>query len=319
MMNITFAGTGSAFAMRNYQTNTIIEQNGKKLLIDAGSDIRFSLKDIGMSYMDIDALYITHLHADHIGGMEYLSFCNYFDPNATHKISLYSNYALVNDMWNNSLQGGLQSIQAKQMRLEDYFDVHPVFPNSSFEWEGIRFDIVQSIHIMNKYAIVPSYGLMINDPDTKAKIYYTGDTQFNPNQILDFYQEADIIIQDCETSPFKSGVHANFDDLKTLDDSIIKKMMLQHYMDNIMMEVEPIDFCKLANENPHDIKQKLQKYCKSFNTIKPEWNVMAKDAGFTCWDDENYGFVKQGKTFNTNRRYYDDENYGFGKNKVKVN
>ena len=42
-MRIGFAGTGSAFTMKNYQTNTLIEQNGKYLLIDAGMDIRFSL------------------------------------------------------------------------------------------------------------------------------------------------------------------------------------------------------------------------------------------------------------------------------------
>jgi len=53
-MDIIFCGTGSAFSMRNFQTNTLIENKGKKLLIDAGSDIRFSLQDIGMSYKDID-------------------------------------------------------------------------------------------------------------------------------------------------------------------------------------------------------------------------------------------------------------------------
>ena len=298
-MKITFVGTGSAFAMRNYQTNTLIERNGKKLLIDVGSDIRYSLRDIGMNYLDLDAAYVTHLHADHIGGMEYLAFCNYFDPNAEKKIELYSNYSLVRDMWNNTLQGGLASIQAKQMTLEDYFDVHPVFPNNSFEWEGITFEIVQSVHIMNKYAIVPSYGLMMTDPDTGMKIYYTGDTQFNPNQIMDFYKQADWIIQDCETYPFKSGVHANFMDLITLDESIIKKMCLQHYMDNIMEDVERFDPFKLVKLSADEIKERLEEYCSKAHAIQPSWNASAEGAGFRCWDAENHGFIKQGVVIDT--------------------
>lgn len=292
-MKITFLGTGSAFTTKNFQTNTIIERNGKRLLIDAGSDIRFSLQNIGLNYLNIDAIYVTHLHADHVGGMEYLAFCNYFDPRAQNKITLYSNSVLAQDMWNHTLQGGLASIQAKQMYLEDYFEVNAVFPNGFFEWEGIKFEIVQSIHIMNKYAIVPSYGLMINDPDSGKCIYYTGDTQFNPNQIMDFYKHADIIIQDCETTPYKSGVHANFNDLITLDGNIIRKMILQHYMDNIMVDNEAFNPLDLVQQPAEKIKDWLQKYCNNIGKIKTEWNNKAKNAGFSCWDGENYGFVKQ--------------------------
>jgi len=62
-------------------------------------------------------------------------------------------------------------------------------------------------------------------------IFITTDTQFNPNQIMQFYRDADLIIQDCETSPFKSGVHAHYTELATLDESIKKKMWLTHYQD----------------------------------------------------------------------------------------
>ena len=51
---------------------------------------------------------------------------------------------------------------------------------------------------------------------------------------MDFYKSSNLIIQDCETSPFKSGVHANFLDLETLPDDIKKKMILTHYQDNVV-------------------------------------------------------------------------------------
>ncbi len=69
-MKLTFLGSGSAFTMNNRQSNMILEDDGKILLIDCGTDIRHSLHQQDLSYKDIDAVYISHLHADHIGGME---------------------------------------------------------------------------------------------------------------------------------------------------------------------------------------------------------------------------------------------------------
>lgn len=233
-MRLIFAGTGSAFCLDNYQTNTLIERNGKYLLIDCGGDIRFSLRDLKLSYKNIDAIYITHQHSDHCSGLEYMAFCSYFDPTVKEKINLIGNNELIRELWNTSLKGGLRSIQGKRTTLEDYFDLSMIKKNGKFYWEDIEFKIVQSIHVMDEYSIVPSYGLIFVDPDTNKTIYYTSDTQFCPNQIMDFYKQADLIIQDCETSPFSSGVHANYKDLKTLPSEIKSKMILQHYQDNVV-------------------------------------------------------------------------------------
>lgn len=60
-MKLKFLGSGSAFTMNNYQTNAVLEADtGKRMLIDCGSDIRFSMRDAGLSHKDIQALYLTH-------------------------------------------------------------------------------------------------------------------------------------------------------------------------------------------------------------------------------------------------------------------
>jgi ribonuclease BN (tRNA processing enzyme) len=233
-MILHFIGTGSAFTMKNFQSNFLVEQNDKNILIDAGSDIRFSLAKQGFSYKNIDAVYISHLHADHCGGLEYLAFCTYFDPSVKEKTTLIGNNEVIRDLWNNTLKGGLRSIQAKHMTLDEYFDVQMIKRNHGFEWEGINFKIVQSIHIVDEFSIVPSFGLIMTDPETNKKIYYTSDSQFAPNQIMDYYKMSDIIIQDCETLPFKSGVHANYMDLVTLPPEIKAKMYLIHFQDNVL-------------------------------------------------------------------------------------
>ena len=232
-MKFKFTGVGSAFTHNNYQTNCLIEKNGQYLLIDAGSDIRFALKDLELSYKDIESVYVTHLHGDHVGGLEYLAFCSYFDPSVEDKPCLIGNNRLIRELWSSTLKGGLKSIQGKKTSLDDFFDVQMVSRNGKFIWQDIVFQTVQSVHIMDEYSIVPSFGLMITDPETELVVYYTGDTQFNPNQIMDFYNQADIVFQDCETYPFKSGVHANYSELVTLPDEVKAKMILMHMNDNI--------------------------------------------------------------------------------------
>jgi len=48
------------------------------------------------------------------------------------------------------------------------------------------------------------------------------------------YKDVNFIIQDTETSPYKSGVHAHYDDLCTLPADIKAKMALVHFQDNVM-------------------------------------------------------------------------------------
>lgn len=267
-MKFTFVGTGSAFTMKNYHANTMITRNDKNLLIDAGSDIRFSLRDVGLSYKNISAVYLTHLHGDHCGGLEYLAFTTYFDPSVKEKITLIGNNELIRELWNNSLRGGLKSVQGKRTVLDDYFDVQMIKKNGKFFWEDIEFHIVQSVHVIDEYSIVPSFGLMMKDPDTNKTIYYTGDTQYCPNQIMDFYKSSDLIIHDCESLPFKSGVHASFMDLVNLPTEIKKKMMLHHYQDTVLTDPE-------------------------------KWQKQANEAGFVPWSEGSYGFIPKGFSFDT--------------------
>lgn len=226
---IQFLGAGSAFTVGddNYQSNVLITApSGKRLLLDCGSDARFSLHELGLKPTDIDAVYISHPHADHIGGLEWLAFSTCFLPNRT-KPKLQVSRMFVNDLWNKSLAGGLESIEGEMVDLDYYFEVKPVRANGAFVWEGIRFQLVQVVHIMNSFSIVPSFGLMFTL--NGQRIFFTSDTQFSPKQISKFYQMSDLILHDCETSNHASGVHAHYRDLCTLPPEIKRKMWLYHY------------------------------------------------------------------------------------------
>lgn len=228
-MKLIFLGAGAAFTMENWQSNMLLEAaSGKRLLIDCGSDIRWSLKEAGYGVNDVDAIYISHLHADHTGGIEFVAFCTFFNPMAP-KPQMFINRKLGKELWERTLQGGMGSIQGQITSLDTYFNVTSLAKNECFIWEETEFRLVQVIHYMDGFDIVPSYGLLFEINGTKY--FITTDAQHAPHQIQDFYNISDVIFQDCETSPFKSGVHAHYTELVELDDTTKAKMHLYHYQD----------------------------------------------------------------------------------------
>jgi ribonuclease BN (tRNA processing enzyme) len=240
MASITFAGVGGAFTTQDYwQSNMLIETSEGKMMVDCGGDARFSFGELGMKAKDPNSIYVSHLHADHIGGLEWLGFSTYFDPTAK-KPRMFLSGDLICDLWR-SLQSGMQSHEGVILNLDSFFDVVPIPPNGSFKYGECHMTPVQTVHVMNGYRIIPSYGLLINTGSHRT--FLTTDTQFCPRQIERFYKEADLILQDCETTPFRSGVHAHYEDLKTLSAEIKAKMWLYHYQPSPKQNPQEDGFC----------------------------------------------------------------------------
>jgi ribonuclease BN (tRNA processing enzyme) len=230
---MTFLGAGSAFtppSQGNFQSNMLMEFDGAAaLLVDCGTQVHQSLEAAGKSVRDVGALYVSHPHADHVGGMEEfaLKTFNFADPDATERRPLFGNAALLDELWDKTLSGGLGTLQYRVARLDDFFDVRRVPANGGFAWGGVDFRLVRVVHAMNGYEIIPSYGLSFRAGGRRC--FLTTDAQFCPEQILDMYRRSDVVFQDCETAPWKSGVHAHYSQLRTLPDDIRAKMWLYHY------------------------------------------------------------------------------------------
>ncbi|QBR85013.1 MBL fold metallo-hydrolase [Legionella israelensis] len=229
MLKMIFLGAGSAFTVgsENYQSNVLLQKDNDTLLIDAGTDIRFSLYEQDFNYMDVRNIYISHLHADHIGGLEWLATTTFFDPKYQGKPNLILSENLVNDLWERSLSGGLRTLQTELATLDTFFNVHPVQSQERFSWQKVNFKLIQAVHVISNYELMPCYGLLMDYKNTR--IYYTADTQYAPNQLLDYYEEADIIFHDCEIAEQKSGVHAHYTELRTIPAHLKKKIWLYHY------------------------------------------------------------------------------------------
>jgi ribonuclease BN (tRNA processing enzyme) len=283
-MIIRAIGTGNAFSTVNFNTQFLLEEGKGKMLVDCGWTTPLALKHAGVALKDINYFYVSHAHSDHIGGLEYVAFMRYDwvtrpqtagDFKTCRPPVLIGNQKLIDDLWDHSLRGGLESMEGFEADLQTFFDVEYIYPNKSFEFEGWKCELVQQVHIVTGNVFSHTYGLMMSKPEHKT-VYFTTDSQHcSPKQMTTFYKKADIIFQDCECLPlqFMSGVHANYLQLsgapeansEKLTDDVKKKMYLVHYQDFVSQNLDGLG-------NPCD------------------WDLKAATDGFA-------GFVKLGNMF----------------------
>lgn len=227
--HLLFLGSGSAFTEGgdNWQSNLVLRApSGARLLIDCGGDARFSLAEQGLEAGAIDAVYVSHLHSDHIGGLEWLAFSTRFAlPHRRPR--LFVGDDMADALWEHALKAGLGCLGSGPARLESYFDVVPIPAGGGFAWEGAMFETVPVLHVGGETCRSPAYGLSFDL--NGRQVLLTTDTRFTPEILMHRYRRADIILHDCETAPMGSGVHARYADLLGLPAEIRGKMWLYHY------------------------------------------------------------------------------------------
>jgi len=230
-MKIRFIGVGAQSAGHDqYNSNMVItSRTGKRMLVDCGGDARFSLAESGLKPKDLDAVYISHLHSDHIGGLEWLALSTYF-AQERRRLPLFAEKKLLDRLWDHSLRGGLECLRHKRMELADYFACHGLTTGTPFFWEGIRFEMVKMLHIAGEHCHHDSYGLLLGpESAVEPSLCISTDAIFQPELLQEIAQRVSLIFHDCETSPHETQVHAHYDQLCTLPAAVRQKMWLYHY------------------------------------------------------------------------------------------
>ena len=73
-MKVTFLGTGCAMVLKRYNTCFLLEEDGRRLLVDAGggNEILVRLDRLGVRAQDLGGMFVTHSHTDHILGTPWI-------------------------------------------------------------------------------------------------------------------------------------------------------------------------------------------------------------------------------------------------------
>jgi len=220
-MNIRMIGSGSAFSKKYDNNNALIEIDGLRLLLDCGITLPKALHEMDLSFADLDAVLISHIHGDHVGGLEELAFQMLFKYN--RKPILYIADQLVEPLWEQTLRGGL--LQDPLNTLDHFFEVRPIKPGQETElFPGLSVELLQTKHIPNKC----SYSFIFN-----RRFFYSADMRFDEKLLQELVDNGvETIFHDCQLDA-PAVVHAGLDELLTLPEPIQQKVWLMHYGDNM--------------------------------------------------------------------------------------
>jgi len=259
-----------------WQSNFLIEfdtpgkrgQNPYRLLIDAGADVRHAMRCVGIASSEIDGVYISHPHNDHIGGMEYLALTTLFNPNYTPAKKewlgdqfIADKLFLEQEWWpsppenakpdlfihrkvlealKRALGPGLDTVQGvPDVCIETYFDVQLIGKQENGETatkvfqdgDGFwRIRPIFAMHVISSSEEMASYGISLQHSSGYNVLMPTDTQHMMPPQLEAHYRRADRIYMDCETSLYPSGVHPHLSELMNrMDPDIQKKCLLYHY------------------------------------------------------------------------------------------
>jgi ribonuclease BN (tRNA processing enzyme) len=227
-IKLTFLGTGSAFSKKFGNNSAVVSVGDKNLLIDCGRTTPDDLAKSEFKWSDIDAIFITHLHGDHVYGLEEAGFFGrYVLKKKPHIIFPHKKVKI--DLWERVLKGTMtQGDLARNMTFDDYFTYEIVDDREQyFDFNGVMFSVFTTQHVPNK----KSYGLVIGEYNY---IVYTSDALFDEDMIKAFADDgAKAIFHDCQMIDYEGKVHTSLDELASLPESVRKLINIMHYGDDL--------------------------------------------------------------------------------------
>src|SRR5450631_1069987 len=85
-IKVTLLGTGAPEPVMNrFGPSTLVEAGGKKFLFDAGRGALQRLTQVNTKWGDVEGLFLTHLHSDHVVGFPDLWLTGWLPPAFGHR------------------------------------------------------------------------------------------------------------------------------------------------------------------------------------------------------------------------------------------
>lgn len=236
-LTIRVVGVGDAFTARYHNACLLLESGGTRLLVDAPPALARALRDLSqhdggrqaVGLDDIDHVLITHLHGDHVGGLEQLLFWRRFVTR--RKARLYAIPEVLAGLWDTRLKGGMDTLMdepggpTRSMTLTDYADVHALEPGET-QIGDLQLAWRPTIHHIPTSAIRVRAG--------GSSFGYSADTAFDP-ALIAWLSQADLFFHETNL-----GVHTPLASLAALPAETRQRMRLIHYPDFHEVATSPI-------------------------------------------------------------------------------
>jgi ribonuclease BN (tRNA processing enzyme) len=219
-------GVGDTFSERNHSSALLLSCDGVRLGIDCPDMYRSVLRGAAtragrpLSLGDIDHMLITHVHGDHMNGLEGVAFYKFFVEGK--RLRLVTSPEVRAVIWDERLKAAMGTLwdgqRFRAMGFDDYFDYVPLDWSAETAIGPFQIRARRTVHH------VPTSALRVQAAG--RALGYSSDTAFDP-ELIAFLEPADLIVHETNFGP----AHTPYASLAALPAPLRARMRLIHYPD----------------------------------------------------------------------------------------
>jgi ribonuclease Z len=205
---VTLLGTGSpTLSDTRFGPSTLVEAGDQRLVFDAGRGAAQRLQQLGVPFDRIDAIFLTHLHSDHVVGLPDLWLTGWIlgrrtvpwelvGPTGTAAMAAHLAQAFAFDIDIRVREGG-QTAAGARLAARD------VAPGVVYERGGVKVTAFLVDHAL----VAPAFGYRIDYAG--RTVVLSGDTRFSP-ALIAVARGADLLVHEVVLAPADVGPSAPY-------------------------------------------------------------------------------------------------------------
>ena len=219
-MQVTFLGCGDAFGSGGrYQTCILLASPSQKVLLDCGCSALIAMRRYGVDPNEISAIFLTHLHGDHFGGVPFFLLDAQMISKRTAPLAIVGPPGTKERII--SLMEVMFPGSSKVQRAFTW-EIFDLEPGTLRDVAGAKLTTYPMVHPSGS----PSTAVRINfDGRT---VVYSGDTEWNDG-LAAAARGSDLLISECYSYDTPVKFHLNHQILvERLPELGVKRVILTH-------------------------------------------------------------------------------------------
>jgi ribonuclease BN (tRNA processing enzyme) len=253
-MLLSVLGSGAAFSRRYGTTCSVLTlPSGDTWLIDCGRQAPEQLASAGLGWHRVTGQLVTHVHGDHVYGLEEFAFVRYYCKGeglaavmkGGARPRLLAHGAVLGELWEvlgPSLRYRSDDAgEPVQGTLQDYFEVlapTSLEPPQRAAWNHAEVFRSGDLHVVARETRhvhgKPCTSFELALPGANGRCaWWSGDAVVDAELLQRLLPRTTVFFHDCTFVEFPGQVHGLFSDFEKLDPELRQKIVLMHHEDDI--------------------------------------------------------------------------------------